>query len=526
MTMRTVLHISCAILVLVQTAEGVGLGLPGLQEIMARWQTYQTNPTLLRIQLRKMMINNRSSAFKLPPPPVVKRKNANEARNQMSISQKKDALKALLYKSAGSSDKSSNKSVGKTDIKPLAISLLQALKSQPSKSKPSYPKQPKPKPSYPKQPKPVSKPLHKYRPPAPTPPKVNRYPPPTKNNKSPSKTNKTMKSPMSFKKFSPPNDLDSGFTPFFKSSKYFDEDSYFDYLTTVPTVEIETTTATTTTTTTAAPQYKSSLSFGEKTRMQYKAIKPLYTTYKPKQYPTKQRKYQSQAPPSYSGFTEGWDSFKDDFPSFSEVPSQSSSEYGKNENDFSGWEKEPNRNRNYLARDKSYNTASNKPKYSEYLNRKAIIDGGQQKLLGNIEESRGFMDTEPFSLPRDLMMNNDPENYWNKNVFPETKKLSVYDKNLKQSGHDKYLKQSMTPKSFVKTNQRGSERYSAINDRNDDVAVMRNEEIEIFEQDSPVSSFGDDFSFAHSNIGEYFEDISDTFPDIKDFGPNWESLKF
>ena len=57
---------------------------------------------------------------------------------------------------------------------------------------------------------------------------------------------------------------------------------------------------------------------------------------------------------------------------------------------------------------------------------------------------------------------------------------------------------------------------------------MRNEEIEIFENDdnSPVSSFGDDFSFAHSNIGEYFEDISDTFPDIKDFGPTWESLKF
>ena len=78
MTMRTVLHISCAILVLVQTAEGAGLGLPGLQEIMARWQTYQTNPTLLRIQPRKMMINNQSSAFKMPPPPTVKRKNANE----------------------------------------------------------------------------------------------------------------------------------------------------------------------------------------------------------------------------------------------------------------------------------------------------------------------------------------------------------------------------------------------------------------------------------------------------------------
>merc|ERR1719438_308953 len=110
-----------------------------------------------------------------------------------------------------------------------------------------------------------------------------------------------MKSPMSFKKFSPPNDLDSGFTPFFKSSKYFDEDSYFDNLTTIPTVEIETTTdTTTTTTTTASSKYKSSPSFGEKTRMQYKAIKPLYTTFKPKQYPTKQRKYS----PSYSGFTE------------------------------------------------------------------------------------------------------------------------------------------------------------------------------------------------------------------------------
>ena len=205
MTMRTVIRVSCAILVLVQTSHCAGLGLPGLEEIMARWQTYQANPTLLRIQPRKMMMSHRSSAVKAPPPsPAMKNMKTKEVKSKgmMSYSQKKDALKALLYKSASGNDKSSkpDDKKQKTNIKPLAISLLQALKSQNPK--------PKPKPLYPKLPKAAPKPHPKHisRPgPAQRPSKTNRYPPPTKKNKPPMKINKTIKkSPTSFQNFSPP----------------------------------------------------------------------------------------------------------------------------------------------------------------------------------------------------------------------------------------------------------------------------------------------------------------------------------
>ena len=40
------------------------------------------------------------------------------------------------------------------------------------------------------------------------------------------------------------------------------------------------------------------------------------------------------------------------------------------------------------------------------------------------------------------------------------------------------------------------------------------------------ASFRDDFSFSDSNLGEFFDDISDTFPEVSEFGPSWESLKF
>ena len=94
MTMVTVIRVCCAILALVQTSACAGLGLPGLQEIMARWQTYQTNPTLLRIHPRRMMMSHRSSLVKAPPPAAMKSKSEVKTKGMMSYSQKKDALKA------------------------------------------------------------------------------------------------------------------------------------------------------------------------------------------------------------------------------------------------------------------------------------------------------------------------------------------------------------------------------------------------------------------------------------------------
>ena len=101
MTMRTVIRVSCAILVLVQTSHCAGLGLPGLQEIMARWQTYQANPTLLRIQPRKMMMSHRSSAGKAPPPsPEINVIPAVQTEQCSNVTQQK--LTLIIHLKSGS----------------------------------------------------------------------------------------------------------------------------------------------------------------------------------------------------------------------------------------------------------------------------------------------------------------------------------------------------------------------------------------------------------------------------------------
>ena len=55
----------------------------------------------------------------------------------------------------------------------------------------------------------------------------------------------------------------------------------------------------------------------------------------------------------------------------------------------------------------------------------------------------------------------------------------------------------------------------------------RRQDIELSYGSGPgANSFGDDFSFSGENFGDFFNDVSDTFPSISQFGPSWESLKF
>ena len=55
----------------------------------------------------------------------------------------------------------------------------------------------------------------------------------------------------------------------------------------------------------------------------------------------------------------------------------------------------------------------------------------------------------------------------------------------------------------------------------------RRQDIELSYGSGPgANSFGDDFSFSEENFGDFFNDVSDTFPSISQFGPSWESLKF
>ena len=104
------------------------------------------------------------------------------------------------------------------------------------------------------------------------------------------------------KKFSPPSDLDSGFTPFFKESKYFDEESYFANLTTTVSTEPSTTSTTT-------PRYRAVTSKIAKIRRPVK-----------KYYPT-EKSYYSQASATSTTtplpfMEQHWDTFEKDFPQY------------------------------------------------------------------------------------------------------------------------------------------------------------------------------------------------------------------
>ena len=215
-------------------------------------------------------------------------------------------------------------------------------------------------------------------------------------------------------KFSPPDNLDSGFTPFFKSSKYFDEKSYFDNMTTETTQAAEETIETTTTAMSRSPApsppYKNSAKFGEKSRVQHKPMKPYYTTYKPKQYSIKPRKYSpvkqsSSSPTSGPSFIDHWDSFNHEFPDYNsmtedivEIGLKTPEHQGGSSLSFQDWD------RRYAEQDAGrHSGGDHRTRHSSHRGTAPVSSlgggGGHSSAPELEEDSVGFMDTRPFTLP-------------------------------------------------------------------------------------------------------------------------------
>ena len=444
----------------------------------------------------------------------------------MNYSQKKEALKKLLI-SANLRNSSVSK---KGNIKPLASSLLQALKekrptmNQTNRSQKfsqhlqlqESRKDPPNKIIQYEETKPEKKPLFKK------PPVTGKI----FHDHKPKPTNKPRRVPQ---RFSPPSNLDSGFTPFFKSSKYFDEDAYFENLTT--TEQIETIEETTTITEAPPPQtpefYQPQRNYGEKYSMQQKQfIKPYYTTLKPKQYSSKPGRYnysgkQLTTVPSYDGFKDNWDSLDQDFLNFNSQKQISRPLKTKLKTKakpyFDEWDRK--QDHLYKARDQDYY----KP---------LVVADEKRYPEEEATYTRGFMDSQPFSLPLSF------ESSFKTKTRPQKINVNMWDRNYIQSQTN--MKESYPRDSFTDSRSRKNQNVTpdnkyersyveSGNQRRNSLDRQRSGEpktIEIEYRGNSENSFGDDFSFSDSNLGEFFDDISDTFPEMSDFGPSWESLKF
>lgn len=416
----------------------------------------------------------------------------------MTYSQKKEALKRIL---------SSANLKNKGGIKPIASSLLQALKEKRPTLKPTI------------HPQKFSQRLKQY---LKDPIKVVQLqgPKPEKKTfveKLPEMSKIFLKPKSAYKprkeqeNFSPPSNLDSGFTPFFKSSKYFDEDGYFENLTTTETL-IESTEETTIT---EAPLlkppafYQPQRNFGEKKSMQQKPfIKPFYTTLKPN--PPKPGRYDYPSKPlttvpSYDGFLDNWDSLDQNFPKFNSQKQKHISN-SKAEPYFDRWDR------------------TQKIIYKP-------LDKDQYKPLDVVEEWRdpekrkieltGFMDSQPFSLPLSFQSSfkSEPQKT-NGDMLGGRTPIQRQRDVRKTYPRDYYNKYE---RSYVKEND---QRRNIIDKPRSQEPQSRTKTFEIEYRGNAENSFGDDFSFSDSNLGEFFDDISDTFPEMSEFGPTWESLKF
>ena len=435
----------------------------------------------------------------------------------INYSQKKEALKKLLI-SANLENSSVSK---KGNIKPLASSLLQALKEKrPTLKQTNRPRtfsqhlqepwtDPPNKMIQYKETKPERKPLVK----------TLLVTAKTFHDHKPKPTNKPRKVPQ---RFSPPSNLDSGFTPFFKSSKYFDEDAYFENLTTTEQIEAieETTTITEAPPSQTPASYQPQRNYGEKNSMQLKQfIKPYYTTLKPKQYPSKSGRYnypgkQLTTVPSYDGFQDNWDSLDQNLLNFNSQKQPLKTIFeSKAKPSVDKWD----RKQDHLHQD--------------YYKPLVVADERKYPEEG-ATYTRGFMDSQPFSFPLTFKSSFKTEtrpqklnkNMWDRNhIQTQTKVKESYPRdsftdprsrqNLNVTPHNKY------ERSFVESS---NQRRNSLNGQRSGQPKT----IEIEYRGIPENSFGDDFSFSDSNLGEFFDDISETFPDMSEFGPSWESLKF
>lgn len=413
----------------------------------------------------------------------------------MTYSQKKEALKRIL---------SSSNLKNKGGIKPIASSLLQALKEKRPTMKPTnHPQKFSQRlKEYPKDPIKVLQ----FQGPKPEKKTLLKKSPVTEKPKSAYKPRKEKES------FSPPSNLDSGFTPFFKSSKYFDEDGYFENLTTTETLieTIEETTITEAPLSKPPTMYQPQRNFGEKQSMQQKPfIKPYYTTLRPN--PPKPGRYDYPGKhlttvPSYDGFLDNWDSLDQDFLKFNSQKQKLSSK---------------SKAKPYFAFDQWDRTKKNiyKPLDKNYYKPQNVVEERRDPEK-QIIESTGFMDSQPFSLPLSFQSSFKPEpQKTNGNMFSTTpiKSQRGVRKTYPRDNYNKYDRSYVTESDQrrIRTDKTRSEE-----------PLSRTKTFEIEYRGNAENSFGDNFSFSDSNLGEFFDDISDTFPEMSDFGPTWESLKF
>ena len=421
----------------------------------------------------------------------------------MNYSQKKEALKRLL---------SSANLKNKGDIKPLASSLLQALKEKrPTQKQINHPKKFS---QHLKQSQKDPIKVIQYQQDS-KPEKITRLKKPPGIAKIFHEPKPTYKPRKEKEMFSPPSNLDSGFTPFFKSSIYFDEDGYFENLTTTETL-IETIEETTIT---EAPQskpqafYQPQRNFGEKKSMQQKPFINTYsTTLKPN--PTKSGRYDRPSThlttvPSYDGFLDNWDSLDKNFLKFNSQKQKMRKFNTKSRAKpyFDEWDrKQDYRRQDYKPRDEDY--------YKPLDVVEKRRDPEKQKF-----ETTGFMDSRPFSLPLSFQSSF--------KVEPQKINANMLDRKRNQSqGAVRKTYPSDYSKDERSYLEGSNQRRFGIDKTRTDEPLPRMKTFEIEFRGNPENSFGDDFSFSDSNLGEFFDDISETFPDISDFGPSWESLKF
>ena len=285
-----------------------------------------------------------------------------------------------------------------------------------------------------------------------------------------------------------------------------------------------------TTTITEAPPsqtpaiYQPQRNYGEKNSMQKKPfIKPYYSTFKPKQYPSKPGRYnypekQLISVPSYDGFLDNWDSLDQDFLNFNSQKQPLKTLFkSKAKPNVDKWDRK--QDHLYKARDQDYY----KP---------LVVADERRYPEEETTYTRGFMDSQPFSLPLTF-----------KSSFKTETRPQKLNKNMWYRNHiqsqtkvkESYPRDSFTdPRSRQNQNVTPHNKYErsfveSSNQRRNSLDRQRSGEpktIEIEYRGNSENSFGDDFSFSESNLGEFFDDISDTFPDMSEFGPSWESLKF
>ena len=507
---------------------------PNFQEIFHRLKLYQSNPRVFRNNARLPIMNridarppqppmNRNEA-RLPQPPMKDDKAVAEpplkgndtilgtqtdisVSPQLSYNEKKAALKRLLLKSA-------SKEQPADSVAPLALSLLQKLKQRPlpddkystkhstkhssRNSSRHYAKNPSKHPSK-HLTKYSSKPSGKYN---------DKY-----RKQSAVLTPEKIKSKPS-DKFSPPKNLDSGFTPFFKQSKAFDDKSYLESLTTT-----EETTETTLGVTLSVD--RATQMFGELEEVEepkYYKVPLLRKRPVPKVSKNIVKSRSKIAPFEDFGFTKNWN-FETEIKSFYDSddnyhvtrpleatkPTAPPVSYETVQESFDDWDRRISLNK---IKDKKYTTR--RSDYRGFVKNQPIKAGVTRTKnvrpkftkVDSVEErnDEGFMESVQFTIPEEIksFSGQDFSDFkWEREELDSGKAFEPqYDSNVRRNI-----------------------------ERLDSTEATRNQDNH-HKNKQEINSFVDDFSFSNSRNRNYFKDFEDSFPSSINFGSPWESRRY